>query len=181
MLEIRDIELKDVKTMMVWGNFEDPRYQHFNFPYTTQEEFSLWLMYKVNAFRLRTYGVFIEDQVIGFVSFKKINRLLSQAELGVIFDINQVSKGYGSEAISRCIELINLRKVYLYVSTFNDRAYQTYLKLGFTEVSEVLRKFENQNLPKEIAADRAHFEIKNDTIYGKYKKMEWIKANASLR
>ena len=169
---IRDIELKDVRTMMKWGIFSDSRYGHFNFPYTTEEEFELWLQYKVKGFRIRTYGVFLGDDLIGFITFKKINRLLGRAELGVIFDKNHISKGYGSEAIKQCLERIKLKKVYLYVSSFNERAYHVYSKLGFIDTGTVYKIFETQEHIENIKSDNDDFIIENGKLYGKYYKME---------
>lgn len=169
---IREIRLKDVQTMMKWGTFEDPRYFHFNFPYSTKEEFQLWYEYKVKGFRLRTYGVFIEDDLIGFISFKKINYFFSRAELGVIFDKNHISEGYGTEALRQCMEKINLKKIYLFVSSFNKRAYHVYEKLGFVDKGVVYRVFETQDAMDQFTIDGDEFFLRNGKLYGKYYKME---------
>ncbi len=171
-LIIRDIKVADVKTMTAWGKFEDKRYHHFNFPYTTNEEFILWYQYKVNGYRQKTYGVFIEQNMIGFITFKKINPILKRAELGIIFDINHISKGYGTIAMKECIRRVGLRKIYLYVSTFNSRAYHTYLKLGFVDKGPVYRVFENQSIIDEIDPDDEDFRKVKGTLYGKYIMMD---------
>lgn len=171
---IRDICLSDVSKMMEWGKFKDIRYHHFNFPYEKDEEFEIWYKYKVNGFRIHTYGVFVDDNIIGFITFKKINPIFKRAELGVIFDINFTSKGYGTEAIKECINRIGLKKIYLYVSTFNERAYKVYLKIGFIDKGIVYRVFENQSIIDEIDGENCDFKKKNGKLYGKYKKMEII-------
>lgn len=169
---VRDILLRDVGTMTRWGTFEDPRYAHFNFPYHTPEEFELWYRYKVRGFRVRTYGAFLDENLIGFVTFKKINRILGRAELGVIFDPNHVGEGYGKAAITECMERIGLRKVYLFVSSFNDRARHVYEQLGFTFVETVYRPFESQEIGETEWMDGENFVRLGDVIYGKYAKME---------
>lgn len=108
--------------MMNWGKFVDARYLHFNFPYSNYTDFKIWHQYKVSAFRIRTFGVFLGTQIIGFISFKNINYLFNRAELGVIFDINYASKGYGYTTIEEVLKRVKFKKVYLYVSTFNIRA-----------------------------------------------------------
>ncbi len=171
-LEIREIKIKDVQTMMNWGVFEDPRYLHFNFPYKKSRDFEIWYRYKVNAFRVKTYGAFLGTRLIGFISYKNINYLFSRAELGVIFDINYTSKGYGSMAIEEVLKKARVKKVYLYVSTFNTRAYNAYEKLGFKSVKIVYRIFENQSIIDKIRDDDMDFLKKNGILYGKYIKME---------
>lgn len=171
-MQVREIRLWDVATMVNWGTFEDSRYDHFNFPYTTQEEFELWYRYKVKGFRLRTYGVFLGEQMIGFVTFKRINWLFRRAELGVIFDRNQVGKGYGPEAIRRCMALFPLKKIYLYVSSFNSRAQRAYEKLGFVYKETVYRPFESQEIKTTEWVDGEHFILEGGQVYGKYYKME---------
>ncbi len=169
---IREIKLKDVQTMMKWGTFKDPRYYHFNFPYTTKEDFEIWYQYKVKGYRLKTYGVFLDDDLIGFITFKKINHLFSRAELGVIIDKNHVSKGYGTEALRQCMEEVNLKKIYLYVSSFNERAYHVYEKLGFVDKGVVYRVFETQDAMEKFTIDGDEFFLRNGKLYGKYYKME---------
>jgi RimJ/RimL family protein N-acetyltransferase len=171
-LIIRDIKLDDVQTMMNWGKFVDARYLHFNFPYSNYTDFKIWHQYKVSAFRIRTFGVFLGTQIIGFISFKNINYLFNRAELGVIFDINYASRGYGYTTIEEVLKRVKFKKVYLYVSTFNIRAYNTYKKLGFTSIKTEYRLFENQEIIDEIQDDNRDFLKKDGKLYGKYIKME---------
>ncbi|MCD6435716.1 MAG: GNAT family N-acetyltransferase [Clostridiales bacterium] len=171
-LEIRDIKLADVYTMTNWGKFTDIRYLHFNFRYNNIEEFKAWYKYKVEAIGIKTFGAFIGTQLIGFVSLKNINYILNRAELGVIFDINYASKGYGYTTIKEVLKKVKFKKVYLYVSTYNIRAYNTYIKLGFVSVKNVYKVFENQDIIDEIQDENQEFLKKNGKLYGKYIKME---------
>ncbi|MBN2260783.1 MAG: GNAT family N-acetyltransferase [Clostridiales bacterium] len=170
--KIRDIKLEDVQTMMKWGKFTDPRYLHFNFPYTEPSDFKIWYQYKVDALGVKAFGAFVDELLIGFVTFKKINYLFNRAELGVIFDMNYVSKGYGYLTIVEVLKRVKFRKVYLYVSTYNNRAYKAYVKLGFKASKIEYKLFENQDIINDIDDGDEDFLKKNGKLYGKYVKME---------
>ncbi|OPL07904.1 MAG: hypothetical protein AVO33_03280 [delta proteobacterium ML8_F1] len=169
--EIRKILKEDVATMTKWGRFSDSRYHHFNFYYETPEEFDRWYQEKVQGFFTRTVGVFHHENLIAFISFKKINPLTRNAELGVIFDSNYVSMGIGTRALGEILKEAPYKRVTLYVSSFNVRAYRSYLKLGFRPLGEVFKVFENQMILEEVSRYPEDFLVKKGVVYGKYLKM----------
>jgi RimJ/RimL family protein N-acetyltransferase len=170
-LEIREIRLEDVATMTQWGRFTDPRYHHFNFYYDTPEEFLRWYDTKVRGFFSRTTGVFHHKDMIGFITYKHINPLTRSAELGIIFDSRYVSMGIGTRVLEESLGMVPYKKVILYVSSFNTRAYRTYVKLGFEAVKEVYKVFENQLIADKVMHYPEDFRVKRGRIYGKYLKM----------
>ena len=78
------------------------------------------------------------DELLGNISLKNIDYKNGFAELGIfIGDTNNLSKGYGSEAINLltnyAFEELRLHTVYLTYFEENIRAQKAYTKCGFVE------------------------------------------------
>lgn len=74
--------------------------------------------------------------IVGEVVLNDINRKDRRCNLRVgIFNKNNFSKGYGTEAIILALNygfgMFNLHKIYLDVLNFNDRGVHVYEKIGF--------------------------------------------------
>ena len=78
------------------------------------------------------------DELIGNIGLTKIDYKCGTAELGIfIGEEDNLSKGYGSEAIKLLIEFsfkeLRLHNIMLTVYDMNERAIKAYTKCGFKE------------------------------------------------
>lgn len=79
-----------------------------------------------------------EDELLGNIGLTKFNYKAGTAELGIfIGDEENLSKGYGSEAIKLLVkfgfEELRLHNIMLTVYDLNPRAQKAYIKCGFKE------------------------------------------------
>jgi len=85
---------------------------------------------------------------------KKINWFRRESELGIVFDPNCLGKGIGSSSLRNYLDIyfkiFNMKRLYLKVAKFNQRAYNSYLKVGFVEYKSVMEEFEEQGRSFEI-------------------------------
>lgn len=159
-----------------WANFSDPRLIGYNYGNLTDFEIKLWQgtisMPNKKYFAVRRV---VDDRFIGFVGLKNINPLFKRAKLGIVFDPNFVSEGYGYEAVLAILRVffkeMNYRTLNLDVNTFNERALNLYKKCGFKIASYSREVFENQ----DIEVDDKDFEISYGMIYSKIINMKLTK------
>ena len=156
-----------------WGNFSDPRLIGYNYGNLTDFELRLWYG-NINMPNKRYFAVRRkeDDRFIGFIGLKNINPILKRAKLGIVFDANYVSLGYGYEAIREIFviffEEMKYRTLYLDVNLFNERAIRAYKKAGFKKTSYSREAFENQ----AIDLDERYFEMSKGLIYSKIMNMK---------
>lgn len=150
------------------GEFEDPRLAGYNYGNLSDFEINFWYN-SVTTPRKRYFAVkkTNDDRFIGFMGLKNYNPLTRKAKLGIVFDPNFVSAGYGYEAMGQFLNFyfneLKFREMILEVNLFNERAIRLYKKLGFKECGQTTEIFENQN----IDFDQRYFEEKRDIIYSK--------------
>lgn len=173
---LTEIDNKTALELKNWENFTDPKLSGYNYGNLTDFEIKLW-QGTIAMPNKRYFAVkIVEDhRFIGFIGLKNINPLLKRAKLGIVFDPNFVSKGFGYEAVCALLEVffdeMNYKKLYLDVNTFNERAIKLYKKCGFKEVSYSREIFENQN----IEMDDRYFEYSHGLIYSKIINMKLSK------
>lgn len=170
---LKRIELKDAMGIQEWGNFSHPWMEGYNYGHFSDCEVRFWFS-TITSSRKRYFSVFRkkDDAFIGFLGLKHYNQILKTAKLGIVFDANQVSQGYGYEAMKILLDYyfddLGFRELYLDVNDFNIRAYKLYKKLGFVEEDHKLEVFENQN----IDPDSKYFEVHKGLIYTKITQMK---------
>lgn len=170
------IDNKTANELKKWENFTDPKLLGYNYGNLTDFEIKLWQgtisMPNKKYFAVKRME---DDRFIGFIGLKNINPLLKRAKLGIVFDPNFVSQGYGYEAVCALLEVffdeMNYKILYLDVNSFNDRAMNLYKKCGFKVVSYSREVFENQN----IDMDERYFEYSHGLIYSKIINMKLSK------
>ncbi len=79
------------------------------------------------------------DRLLGSCGLMSVDQVQRTAELGIfIGDPAERGKGYGSEAIRLLLDyafgLLNLHSIQLRVRSFNSRAYESYIRIGFREI-----------------------------------------------
>lgn len=159
-----------------WTNYEDPRLSGYNYGNLTNFEINFWYNSictpRKKYFAVRRYE---DDRFIGFVGLKNYNPLTKKALLGIVFDANYVSLGYGYDAMLVLLDYyfndLKFKVMLLEVNLFNQRALNLYQKLGFKETGFDSELFENQ----DIEFDDRYFEMHGNLIYSKILKMKLTK------
>lgn len=80
-----------------------------------------------------------DNRMIGSCCLMNVNSIMQTATLGIfIAEETYRSKGYGKEALNLLLgygfKYLNLNNIMLEVFSFNNVAYQLYLKVGFKEI-----------------------------------------------
>ena len=117
--------------------------------------------------------------LVGFITIKNINWATRTAEMGIVFDPNNLSMGYGSKGTSLILaeyfEVLNMNRLYLRVASFNVRAYKSYLKSGFVEYKRTEEPFENQQLNVLLNKQYIDLYLIDDVLYTEYIYMHFTK------
>lgn len=88
---------------------------------------------KIFAIRLKE-----GNKLVGSCQLLHINRKTLSAELQIRLGyFHEMGKGFGTQAVKLLLQYgfleLNLQRIYLHVFSDNQRAYKTYLKVGFVE------------------------------------------------
>lgn len=177
---LREIKYEDKDLFDGWGIFESPLLKGYNYNDMTKFEKEAWYLMRKKSLFKRTYGVFHSDYgFIGYIALKNINPLKKTGLLGLVFDPNHVSKGYGTRAMGIFLHIffdeLKMKKLFLEVNSFNHRARRLYEKMGFEYIKESKERFENQNISEEEIEEnnwKDDFFFKGDRLYSKIYKMK---------
>ncbi len=173
---VSEFKREDVPRMVLWGKHSDERFFNYNFDIVTNRGFDVWFKFKSKSFFKKIYKVEVDGFLVGFITVKNINYITRSAELGLVFDPNNLSKGYGSKAlkimVQKCFEELKLKRVYLRVADFNIRAQKCYLKAGFKPYKNTYEPFEYQRVNDKIYQKYDGFDLIDDTLYTHYTYME---------
>ena len=159
-----------------WGEFDDPRLSGYNYGSLNDLETNIWYR-SITSPRKKYFAVRLakDERLIGFLGLKNYNPITRRAKLGIVFDPNFVSDGFGYEAMVMFLDYyfndLKFREMLLEVNLFNERALKLYEKLGFKEYGYSIEVFENQ----KIDYDDRYFELRHGVIYSKILKMALTK------
>ncbi len=173
----RKIKKEDMQHFKKWGKHEDPRFFQYNFGYDSQMEYDAWYYSKQRWIFRKVYGLFLDEQPVGFITLKHINYIKKTAELGIAVDPSQLNKGYGTKMLRMYLDYVfehyPIEVMCLKVSHFNTRAQKSYSKVGFVEFAESYEPFEEQGY-KDLVMDRfpAQFDMIEGTLYTRFIKMK---------
>lgn len=178
-IRISRLKLKDVFQMRDWGYHDNPLLGDYNFPDMNDKELKRWYRSKVSGFNNRYYGIINEDaRLIGYMGIKDIRRIKRESTLGIVFDPNYVSLGYGTECLSTFLNYyftkMKMKRMYLEVAEFNKRAYRLYEKMGFKPVDYYLDEFYDDELDMNnqyYLDEKSSFVITDKKIYNYIYKM----------
>ena len=142
-MTIRKLELKDAPLMLEW--MHDPDVTHHlaaNFASKTLKDAESFITSAQNASEdLHMAIVSDDDEYMGTVSLKHIDRKAADAEFAIAVRRCAMGKGYSWAGMEQIIQLafteLKLKKVYWCASLYNARACRFYDKHGFKEDAEV--------------------------------------------
>jgi RimJ/RimL family protein N-acetyltransferase len=173
MVEVRPLRLKDVAQMARWGKHADPRFLAYDFLGRTRLEFLSWFLVKRQPFRKWVYGVFLENRMIGYISYKNFDRHLRKGEMGISFDPLFLSRGYGTQALYAYLALVfkrfSIDRVWLKTAVFNARAIRCYEKSGFVAYDRKKEPYEDQSVVLTLVNRWPEFfEYHDDLVWTEY-------------
>lgn len=172
-VRVERLVYEDVKKMQHWGEYSDLRLLHYNFDYNTKEDFVRWYKSKRKLLRRYIYGIFLGDQLVGFITLKKINWIFRTAFFGISIDANYSNQKIGQQALKIFTEYVfekfKMREIHLKVAAFNIRAQVVYKKMGFKIYKEAIEPYEEQsNLSDNRYRKYEGFFEKEGVIYTNY-------------
>ncbi|NLC04454.1 MAG: GNAT family N-acetyltransferase [Tissierellia bacterium] len=182
---IRPLKVEDVFFMRNWGYHDNPLLSDYNFPTMSDNEVHAWYKYKTLPWFNRYFAVLNEEDIlIGYMGIKNIKKFKKESTLGIVFDPNYIEQGYGSETLKVFLNYyfkeLEMRKMYLEVAEFNERAYKVYENIGFKPIGYYLDLFDNSSLDLNNSYYLKHkssFVLKGKKIYNYIYKMKLTRAD----
>lgn len=176
---IRPLKFEDGSLLSKWGAFEDPLFSGYNYNDLSEEELKTWYRVKQRFYRASYFSILDkEGNLMGYLGLKEINKFLKTAKLGIVFNPDIVSRGYGKRVMEDFLAYyfmdLGMRRLDLDVNAWNFRAINLYRSLGFSPKKEFYEKFENQDLPLEAgkyAPIKEYFDIRGGQIFSKILRM----------
>jgi len=174
---IKELSREDVEFMTNWGSHSNPLFLHYNFPKLSYRERNIWHHLKTSGIRKKCFAAINQNNdVIGYISMKRIDFFRRTSELGIVLDPAIVGEGYGPIALRSFLELyfgkLRMDKLNLKVAKFNLRALKAYKKTGFSIEGEIVEAFEEQEIEealiKEISKENPYIFYSNGKIFCHY-------------
>lgn len=180
MVKLSRLKREDVPRMMAWGKHTDPRFFHYNFDVTTEQGFDFWYRSKKKMFVKRIYKIEnFQGIMVGFITIKNIQWFNKSAEMGIVFDPNHLSQGYGTKSIYKIFEeffeVMGMERLHLKVADFNERAKRVYEKCGFILEKTSVEAFEFQQINKILINSFDDFDDFDGVLYTTYHHMVMTK------
>lgn len=146
-INFEKLTLEHVKKFRNWGLHENELFFDYNFNFVSEQECKDFLFIKTASPLNRYYAIIYSEEVIGFISAKRINFLTKSSTLGIVLNPSLMNMGFGTIALRKFLECyfyeMNMKKIYLLVSGYNPRARRVYEKMGFKEVKRFLEPYPN--------------------------------------
>ena len=174
MVKVRLMKPKDTYQMLRWGENKDVRLLHYNFTYNTKSKCKMWYYSKKKFLRKKIFGIFKNNILVGYITFKKINWFFRKAWLGIAIDPNYTDQRIGQKALKLFLDIVFkkyfMKYIYLKVACFNLRAINCYKKVGFKicDIKEIPYEEQDLLLEKNRYKKYDYFKVKNNKIYTKY-------------
>lgn len=175
---IKKLKREDIPLMQLWGSHKNTLLEDYNFPRMTDVEMRVWYRMKQVPFINKYFGIWLEGRLIGYLGIKNIKRIRRTSVLGLVFDPNYTSLGYGKKALEGFLNHyfgpMRMKTMVLEVTEFNERAYRLYKSMGFEEVGYYLDEFYNNIdiLDPNFIKYQSSFVMKDEKIYNYIHKMK---------
>lgn len=152
-IRIREFRRSDEEARQKWAKFADFYLLKYNF--TPQAAADNDLTFHRLRDRLRLAVDNSTGELIGYVSLKAIKRDPGAAELGICFAADQVSRGFGRQALGLILpwaaRTLKLKRILLEVDAINTRALRLYRRFGFRLVSQTWKREDNPALREFVS------------------------------
>lgn len=179
-ITVRKFRQTDAKELMKWGEHEDVRFLHYNYPYKSKLDHMIWYKMKSKFLSRRLFAVVKDDkEIIAYIILKRIDWFKRSGEMGIAMDVNHMGKGYGPICITQFLDIVfsrmHFKKVWLRTSAFNVRAQKTYEKVGFKLLNKVDEEFEEQGNAFKLLMEYEYFKMQGSKLHTLYHYMEITK------
>lgn len=192
---IRSLRRDDIDKASAWKRYPDPLYFQYNPPNFGQKEKEEWYFKrkynpKIVYLAIDTHS----DQLVGFITLYKIDRLAKSAWMGIFLGYEFTDKGYGTDAIlilaKYFFEEMKFEKMFLDVASHNKRAIRCYLKCGFKFIRTKYNKHDPRTKLDIFGDDRykdisKYFKKEGEEILAQFDEMVltkdmWLAQNPAL-
>ena len=141
-MKLRELQLKDAPLMLEWMHDEDVVHNlRADFMSKTIDDCIDFINFSNSETNLHMAIVSGDDEYMGTVSLKNIDKVKKEAELGITVRKKAMSKGYSWFGMNNILEIafkkLDLCKVYWCVSKNNLRAIGFYNKHNFNEMNNI--------------------------------------------
>ncbi len=183
-LAFRLLRLEDVPGLLAWGAAYDARFEHYSFVDFDLAEAEQWYFSKQKMLSRKVFGLFCGNEILGFVTLKKINFITRTAEIGLAVNPSLNGRGYGEAMLSAHLDYVYrnfpIDRIYLDVAEFNRRARRLYEKCGFMYCGSELKAYEHQ-LNKNLAIDFPEdFRLQDGRLLAKFLRMEHVRGTVRI-
>lgn len=148
---IKPLELEDAYKFRSWERGNYYLLNDYDFIYEEDWEVKAWLKTKKGFFN-RYFAIYYDDKAIAYIGLKKINYILRSAELSIVMDVAWQNHGHGykilEEFLTYAFTDLKMRRIWLDVNAFNEKAIHLYKKLGFTKKAYYLDTYNIQDIDK---------------------------------
>lgn len=148
---IKPLELEDAYKFRSWERGNYYLLNDYDFIYEEDWEVKAWLKTKKGFFN-RYFAIYYDDKAIAYIGLKKINYILRSAELSIVMDVAWQNHGHGykilEEFLTYAFTDLKMRRIWLDVNAFNEKAIHLYKKLGFRKKAYYLDTYNIQDIDK---------------------------------
>lgn len=149
--KIKPLELEDAYKFRDWERGNYYLLNDYDFIYEEDWEVKEWLKTKKGFFK-RYFAIYYCGKAIAYIGLKKINYILRSAELSIVMDVAYQNHGHGYKILEEFLTYVftdlKMRRIWLDVNAFNEKAIHLYKKLGFTKKAYYLDTYNIQDIDK---------------------------------
>ncbi|ASU23712.1 spermidine acetyltransferase [Vibrio qinghaiensis] len=145
-LSLRALERGDLRFIHDLNNNRNIMSYWFEEPYESFDELEELYNKHIHDNAERRFVVENRDKaLIGLVELIEIDYIHRSGEFQIIITPEHQGKGFAQTLINKALDysftILNLHKIYLHVSTENDKAIHLYQKAGFVEEGHLVEEF----------------------------------------
>lgn len=148
---VKKLSLEDAYKFRNWTRGNYYLLHDYDFIYEEDWEVKAWLKTKQGLF-MQYYAIYYGGEPIAYIGLKRINYILRRAELSIVMDVAYQNKGHGYaillEFLDYAFTRLKMRRIWLDVNAFNEKAIHLYKKIGFTKKAYFLDTYNIQDIDK---------------------------------
>lgn len=148
---VKKLSLEDAYKFRNWTRGNYYLLHDYDFIYEEDWEVKAWLKTKQGLF-MQYYAIYYGGEPIAYIGLKRINYILRRAELSIVMDVAYQNKGHGFaimlEFLDYAFTRLKMRRIWLDVNAFNEKAIHLYKKIGFTKKAYFLDTYNIQDIDK---------------------------------